>query len=96
MKTKFKITGILILFSFIIFGCTQNKYISENSGKLIPIQSITHAHGISVDVSDQNKLYIATHHGLLTLVDGKNLYQIGETKNDYMGFSPHPTNAKVF
>ena len=96
MKTKFKITGILILFIFIIFGCEQNKYISKNSGNLIPIKSITHAHGIAVDANNQSKLYIATHHGLLTLVNGKNLYQIWESKNDYMGFSPHPTNAKVF
>jgi photosystem II stability/assembly factor-like uncharacterized protein len=68
----------------------------SSSGNLIPIDSITHGHGLAVDVADSSKVYIATHHGLLLLQNEKELYQVGNSKDDYMGFSPHPTNAKVF
>ena len=67
-----------------------------SSIELIPIDSITHGHGLAVDASDSSKVYIATHHGLLLLKDEKKLYRIGSAQDDYMGFTPHPTNAKVF
>lgn len=64
--------------------------------KLYPISEITHGHGLAVDPTDNNKIYIATHHGLLLLQSEKDLYQVGEKKDDYMGFSADPTNPKVF
>jgi photosystem II stability/assembly factor-like uncharacterized protein len=30
------------------------------------------------------------------LKDDKDLYQVGKSKDDYMGFSPHPQDSKVF
>lgn len=63
---------------------------------LYPEQSITHGHGLAVDVQDPNKLYIATHHGLLVLQNERDLYRVGKSQDDYMGFSPHPTEATVF
>lgn len=68
----------------------------SSSHNLIPVSEITHGHGLSVDVADSNKVYIATHHGLLLLQNAKDLYQVGESKDDYMGFSSHPTEPKVF
>lgn len=64
--------------------------------QLIPVEEISHGHGLAIDVSDPNSLYIATHHGLLVLKDEKQLYRIGESGDDFMGFSPHPTNPNVF
>lgn len=58
--------------------------------------SITHGHGLAVDISDSTKLYIATHHGLLILKDEKELFRIGASRDDYMGFSIHPSNANLF
>lgn len=72
---------------------TQSPSASQN---LIPVSEITHGHGLAVDVSDSSKIYIATHHGLLLLQNEKDLYQVGKSQDDYMGFSPHPTNAKAF
>ncbi len=66
------------------------------SKELTPINEITHGHGMSVDVTDPNIIYIATHHGLLALKNEKDLYQVGSAKDDYMGFSPHPTDSKIF
>ena len=50
----------------------------------------------AVDPNDASKLYIATHYGLFLLEDEQNLYQVGNTRDDYMGFSPHPTDSSVF
>lgn len=69
---------------------------SSNSMELKLVDAITHGHGLAVDVSDPNLLYIATHHGLLVLKNEKELYKVGTSGDDYMGFSPHPTDQKVF
>ena len=66
------------------------------SSKLIPATEITHGHGMAVDVSDPNKLYIATHHGLFQLINDKDLYQVGNNNNDYMGFSPDAKSSNTF
>ena len=63
---------------------------------LYPVDAITHGHGLAVDAQDSSKIYIATHHGLLVLVNDKELYTVGQSKDDYMGFSPNSKNAKVF
>lgn len=68
----------------------------RTTNNLTPVTSFTHAHGIAVDIADPNNLYIATHHGLLVLKNDKDLYQIGAAKDDYMSFSPHPTDPKIF
>lgn len=64
--------------------------------KLYPEDEITHGHGLAVDVTDSNKVYIATHHGLLVLVNEKDLYRVGTSRDDYMGFSVHPTDPHIF
>ncbi len=68
----------------------------SSATQLTPVSSITHGHGLAVDVQDPSKVYIATHHGLLLLMNDKDLYQVGSSKDDYMGFSPHPTDPKIF
>jgi len=67
----------------------------QTSKELIPITEITHGHGLAVDVADPSRLYIATHHGLLVLKDEKQLYRVGDAQDDYMGFTPHPADAKI-
>lgn len=64
--------------------------------ELYPESEITHGHGLAVDVADPNKVYIATHHGLLVLVNEKDLYRVGTSNDDYMGFSVHPTDPNIF
>lgn len=81
---------------FIFFHGEKSGSKELDSDKLIPIDSVTHGHGLAVDVTDSSKVYIATHHGLLVLVNDKDLYQVGKKKDDYMGFSPHPTDSKIF
>lgn len=64
--------------------------------KLYPEDEITHGHGLAVDVADSTKVYIATHHGLLVLKNDKDLFRVGTSRDDYMGFSVHPNNTNIF
>lgn len=69
---------------------------TQSSSSFLTLEtSITHGHGLAVDVADSNKLYIATHHGLLVLQNEKDLYRVGTSRDDYMGFSVHPAQSSV-
>lgn len=87
----------LLLVILLITACTNttpdttsDKTIQNN---LSPVTSFSHAHGMAVDPSDSSKLYIATHEGLFVLVNEKDLFQIGKSQDDYMGFSIAPGSA---
>lgn len=86
-----KIVISIILGTVVLAGCG-----AASSNNLYAVESISHGHGLAVDVADSNKLYVATHYGLYTLINEKDLYQIGKKKDDYMGFSVHPTNPNIF
>jgi photosystem II stability/assembly factor-like uncharacterized protein len=59
------------------------------------LSEVSHIHGIAVDPSNPSRVYLATHHGLfLTAPDGM-AERISDNGNDYMGFTPHPTDAKL-
>lgn len=54
----------------------------------------THYHGLAVDPADPARLYLATHHGFyLVGADGK-ATRLSEVQ-DFMGFTPHPTDPSV-
>lgn len=78
---------LVIVISIFLFKPSGNK--------LYPAESITHGHGLAVDVADPSRLYIATHHGLMLLINDKELFRIGRSEDDYMGFSINPTNPKI-
>lgn len=97
-----KIFTIFALLSTALAACgtTQNVASSTQtstlSPSLTPVDTISHAHALAVDISNPDRVYIATHVGLFVLVNDKDLYRVGEATDDYMGFYPHPTLASVF
>lgn len=98
MKKITIISGAIIVIVG-IWLLTRSNSENESQGtsdNLTPISNISHGHGLAVDVIDPSKVYIATHYGLLMLKDDKDLYQVGKSKDDYMGFSAHPTDARIF
>ena len=50
----------------------------------------THFHGIAVDARDPSRLYLATHHGLFAVGPDGSAERISESRDDFMGFTPHP------
>ena len=58
--------------------------------------SKTHMHGIAVHPVDPSRFYLATHHGFYLVAGDGKVTQMSDNQNDYMGFTPHPSNASVF
>lgn len=55
----------------------------------------THFHGLAVDAADASRLYLATHHGLYVVGPGGKARRISEGRDDFMGFTAHPTDRSV-
>ncbi len=87
---------LLIVGGFFLLPKSQSENPTDSVKNLTPVASITHAHGLAVDAADDTKLYVATHNGLLVLLNDQDIYQIGNEKDDYMGFSVHPTESNIF
>lgn len=89
------IIAVLVVGGISLFALNNKTDSNSSSDALTPEQSITHGHGLAIDVNDPSKLYIATHAGLFVLINDKDLFRIGKSTDDYMGFSPHPTDANI-
>lgn len=55
----------------------------------------THFHGLAVDPGDPSRLYLATHHGLYVVDAAGVARQVSENKDDFMGFTPHPSDPAI-
>lgn len=80
--------SIALLLPVLLAACTGNP------NQPVSLEQ-THIHGLAVDRGDSSRVYIATHNGTFLLMNDKDLSIVGRAKDDYMGFSPHPTNATV-
>ena len=96
MKNIYLVVGLVVtlFFGYLLFTSPSKEStktnITENS------VTLSDAHGISVDRSDPSKIYIATHSGLISMNETGYLQYVGAEKDDYMGFSPHPTEPNTF
>lgn len=93
-STNYLVWGLIIA-ALIAGFIWLRKGSSSSATALNPEKTISHGHGLAVDVANSSKLYIATHHGVLMLQNDKDLFRIGQSQDDYMGFSPHPSDPKV-
>lgn len=99
MKRTLIIVALVLgagLFLLQINQTDKTKNSSADSDYLTEVSSLRDAHGLAVDVADSSKVWIASHTGLHLLKDDKNLYLVGDGRDDYMGFSTHPTDANTF
>jgi hypothetical protein len=70
--------------------------VAQPAGPLPELLRSTHVHGLVIDRSDPGRLLIATHHGLHALqIESGKVSPLSENRDDLMGFTPHPENAKV-
>jgi photosystem II stability/assembly factor-like uncharacterized protein len=81
--------------SFFLLVLAGTLWIRPSAAERIRLSEVSHIHGIAVDPSDPSRLYLATHHGLfLTSPDGT-ASRVSDNANDYMGFTPHPTDSSL-
>ena len=65
------------------------------AGKPVASLKASHVHGLAVDRGDSNRVYIATHNGLFAVQNDSDLQQMGSSRDDFMGFSPHPSDSNI-
>ena len=96
MNAKHLTIGLFV--PFLLAGCAGTTPVAKESPSDTAAVSLsdTHVHGLSVDRATSNRIYIATHHGLLALEDDARLSRVGSSVDDFMGFSPHPTDPTIF
>lgn len=68
----------------------------SQAGEHVALAEVSHIHGIAVDPADPQRLYLATHYGVWHTAPDGTAERISDKSNDYMGFSPHPSETNVF
>ncbi len=98
-RSKLVVFAILLLMAGIIFWTNQSQ-VAERAGNAIltRVRSISyqfhnHIHGIGYDSQNQ-RLFVATHYGIFVWQEG-HLFQLGQSRDDYMGFSSHPSDPNM-
>jgi hypothetical protein len=69
---------------------------AQSDAPLADLLRSTHIHGLAIDRANSDRLLIATHHGLYALrLESGTVDLISEQRDDFMGFTPHPTDAQT-
>ncbi|HET6404889.1 MAG TPA: hypothetical protein VFH78_09590 [Candidatus Thermoplasmatota archaeon] len=84
-----------LLLSLLLSGCASDGPASTPTPTPPASVEIVDVHGLALDPTDASILYVATHRGLLRL-DGGGWSYVGEARDDFMGFSAHPSDPRVF
>lgn len=66
------------------------------AGERVPLSQVSHIHGIAADPASPGAVYLATHYGLYRALPDGTAERISDTRDDFMGFTPHPADSKVF
>ncbi len=93
-----RIAGSIVVAAFafgVSGGITPTPAASAAETEISVLARETHFHGIAVDAKDANRLYLATHHGLFAVGPDGKASPISETRDDFMGFTPHPANSAM-
>jgi hypothetical protein len=91
-KLRYVVPLALVLLTAGAFLVTRSH--SETSTTVQTLAEDTHFHGIAVDPSDPARLYLATHHGLYAVSPDGSATRLSPVQ-DFMGFTPHPTNPST-
>lgn len=92
MKASYLVAGGVLLALAALFSLVNLK--TERTRA--PVSRFDHAHGMGLDPLDAQKLYVATHDGLYLLENDTELFRIGTSRDDLMGFTTHPSKSGAF
>nr|WP_163501351.1 exo-alpha-sialidase [Halomonas socia] len=78
--------------SLLLAGCSR-----EPEGiSLEQLRQQTHIHGLAFDRAESERIWLATHHGFYAIGADRLARRVSEETHDFMGFTPHPTDAETF
>lgn len=66
------------------------------AGERLPLAQISHIHGIAADPASPGAVFLASHYGLFHATPDGTAERVSLTTDDFMGFTPHPSDPKVF
>jgi photosystem II stability/assembly factor-like uncharacterized protein len=95
MAKDFRSVSVLL---FLVISLGGGVLAESSHAETIPLsklQQVTHFHGIAVDPKDPSRIYLATHHGFFVVTADGVATRVSEKKNDFMGFTTHPTDPSV-
>jgi photosystem II stability/assembly factor-like uncharacterized protein len=75
-------------------ACFITSASAQDAVSLSELDNETHYHGLAVDPADPSRLYLATHHGFY-LVGPDGMAKRLSPVQDFMGFTPHPSDPSV-
>ncbi len=76
-------------------GLLASRSFAASETTVAALTGETHFHGLAVAPRDPDRLYLATHHGLFAVGPDGTARQISDSRDDFMGFTPHPAEAEV-
>jgi len=82
--------------AILLVASKSDKPTTNTDEYLTPASALRDVHGLAVDIADSSKVWTASHSGLHLLKDDKDLFAVGNKRDDYMGFSQHPTDPNTF
>lgn len=89
---------VSILLATLALGATGGLLLAQSGlaggTSVAALATNTHFHGIAVDPRDADRLYLATHHGLFVVGPDGKAERISESRDDFMGFTPHPSDPE--
>lgn len=80
----------------LLAGFFINSSVGQGDTTVANLAEKTHVHGIAVDPNDPSRLLLATHHGFHIVSPDGTVKQVSDTSDDFMGFTPHPSDASTF
>ena len=63
---------------------------ATGAGETVDSSAVEHVHGLGVDPSDPDAVYVATHDGLLRYQADEGITRVGDLRSDFMGFTVGP------
>jgi photosystem II stability/assembly factor-like uncharacterized protein len=93
---KIVIGLVVIAGALLLLTSTSPRQDNIQTGEAETTTMLMDAHGIAVDREDSSRVYIATHTGLVAMIDDSEIVQVSADLDDFMGFSAHPTDSKIF
>lgn len=78
----------------LLVACTVLLLLATGArAQTVRIDRLSHIHGLAVDPSDPERLYLATHEGLFLATPDGLAIRVGALEADLMGFTPDPADG---
>lgn len=95
-RLNFKYALIAVVAVAAAVGVMTNRSYSASETTVAELAKNSDFHGVAVDPNDPSRVYLATHHGLFVVAPDGKAERLSDTRDDLMGFTPHPGDPAIF